>query len=118
MEQGVLAQTISSDLHIYNVNGPVYDLVNVMSKFLHLGLSLEDVIAKVTSTPAATVLRDSRLGTLAPGSIGDAVLLELRSGEFQLEDSAGEMRTGSQKLEPVTVIKAGRVYRQRAQTSE
>ena len=118
MEQGVLAQTISSDLHIYNVNGPVYDLVNVMSKFLHLGLSLEDVIAKVTSTPAATVLRDSRLGTLAPGSIGDAVLLELRSGEFQLEDSAGEMRTGSQKLEPVTVIKAGRVYRQRAQPPE
>ena len=87
-----------------------------MTKFLHLGLSLEDVIAKVTSVPAGTVLRDSRLGTLAPGSVGDAVLLELRSGEFQLEDSGGEMRTGSRKLEPVTVIKAGRVYRQHSQS--
>ena len=116
LEQGVLPQTISSDLHIYNVNGPVYDLANVMTKFLHLGLSLENVIAKVTSVPAGTVLRDSQLGTLAVGSVGDAVLLELRSGEFQLEDSGGEMRTGSRKLEPVTVIKAGRVYRQRSQT--
>ena len=116
MEQGVLPQTISSDLHIYNVNGPVYDLANVMTKFLHLGLSLEDVIAKVTSVPAGAVLRDSRLGTLAAGSVGDAVLLELRSGDFQLEDSDGEMRTGSRKLEPVTVIKAGRVYRQHPRT--
>ena len=100
LEQGVLPQTISSDLHIYNVDGPVYDLANVMTKFLHLGLPLDDVIAKVTSVPAASVLRDDRLGTLAEGSVGDAVLLELRSGEFQLEDSDGEMRTGSRSLEP------------------
>ena len=51
MEQSVLPHTISSDLHIYNVNGPVYDLISVISKFLHLGMSLDDAIAKVTSIP-------------------------------------------------------------------
>ena len=51
MEQGVEPTTISSDLHVYNVNGPVYDLVNVVNKFLYLGMSLDDAIAKVTSIP-------------------------------------------------------------------
>lgn len=112
LEQGVLPQTISSDLHIYNVDGPVYDLANVMTKFLHLGLSLEDVIAKVTSVPATAVLRNEQLGTLAPGTVGDAVLLELLEGQFELRDCVGAVRTAGRKLEPVKVIRAGRVYRQ------
>ena len=118
LEQDVLPQTISSDLHIYNVDGPVYDLANVMTKFLHLGLPLDDVIARVTSVPAASVLKDHRLGTLATGSVGDAVLFELRTGEFQLEDSGGDMRTGRRSLEPVAVIRAGRVYRQCIESAE
>ena len=118
LEQDVLPQTISSDLHIYNVDGPVYDLANVMTKFLHLGLPLDDVIARVTSVPAASVLKDHRLGTLSTGAIGDAVLFELRTGEFQLEDSGGDMRTSSRSLEPVAVIRAGRVYRQRTESAE
>ena len=111
MEQGVLPQTISSDLHVYNVNGPVYDLANVITKFLHLGLTLDDALARVTSVPARDVLHEERLGTLAEGSCGDAVVFELRDGEFNLEDSSFESRTGKQKLEPVTVVKDGRVYR-------
>ena len=109
-EQGVLPQTISSDLHVYNVNGPVYDLANVITKFLHLGLTLEEALARVTSVPARDVLHDETLGTLAPGTCGDAVVFELRQGQFNLEDSRFESRTGSQKLEPVTVVKGGRVY--------
>ena len=110
LEQGVLPQTISSDLHVYNVNGPVYDLANVITKFLYLGMSLDDALARVTSVPARDVLHDERLGTLAPGTCGDAVVFELRQGEFNLEDSRFASRTGSQKLEPLTVIKGGRVY--------
>jgi dihydroorotase len=110
MAEAVLPTTISSDLHIYNVNGPVYDLANVLSKFLHLGLSLDEVLARVTSVPAATVLMQDRIGTLAPGAWGDAVVLDLRQGSYNLADSYGAQRTGTQSLEPVTVIKAGKVY--------
>lgn len=111
LEQGVPPQTISSDLHFYNVNGPVYDLASVVTKFLHLGLSLDDAIAKVTSVPADTILMSDRIGTLAVGAWGDAVLFELREGSFQLADSHGQTRTANRSLCPVTVIKGGRVYR-------
>ncbi len=112
LEQGVPPHTISSDLHIYNLHGPVYDLANVMTKFLHLGLSLDDVIAMVTSVPAASVLRRNDLGTLAPGAIGDAVVAEMQEGSFELVDARGVARTGSRNLEPAAVVKDGRLYRQ------
>jgi dihydroorotase len=112
MAQSAAPQTISSDLHVYNLHGPVYDLATVVTKFLHLGMSLDDAIAKVTSVPADTILMPGKIGTLAPGAWGDAVLFELRDGEFQLADSHGQVRVGRQKLVPVTVVKGGRVYRQ------
>ena len=112
MSQGVAPQTISSDLHIYNLNGPVYDLANVVTKFLHLGMPLDDAIAKVTSVPAEVILMSDKIGTLTPGAWGDAIISELREGEFQLVDSGGETRTGRQNFVPVTVVKGGRVYRQ------
>jgi dihydroorotase len=111
MAEGVLPKTISSDLHIYNVDGPVYDLANVLTKFLHLGLSLDEVFSRVTSVPAQTVLMQDRIGTLAPGAWGDAVIFELREGTYNLADSGGQVRTGTRSLEPVTVVKAGKVYR-------
>ncbi len=112
MAQGVAPQTISSDLHIYNVNGPVYDLANVVTKFLHLGMSLDDAIAKVTAVPAQVILMPDKIGTLAAGAWGDAIISELHEGEFQLVDSHGEARIGKQNLVPITVVKGGCVYRQ------
>ena len=112
LAQGIQPQTISSDLHIYNVNGPVYDLANVVTKFLHLGLSLDDAIAKVTSIPARTILMENKIGTLAAGAWGDAVVFELRQGAFQLLDAQGETRSASQSLAPVAVVKGGQIYRQ------
>jgi dihydroorotase len=113
MAQGVEPTTISSDLHVYNVNGPVYDLVNVVNKFLYLGMPLDDALAKVTSIPAETILMPGQVGTLAVDAWGDAVIFELREGEFQLIDARGETKIGKQKLEPVVVVKGGQVYRQR-----
>ena len=112
MGQGVTPQTISSDLHIYNVNGPVYDLANVVTKFLHLGMPLDDAIAKVTSVPAEVILMSDKIGTLALGAWGDAIISELREGEFQLVDSRGETRVSRQNFVPITVVKGGQVYRQ------
>ena len=113
MAQGVEPTTISSDLHTYNVHGPVYDLVNVVNKFLYLGMPLDDALAKVTSIPAETILMPGQVGTLAVDAWGDAVVFELREGEFQLVDARGEAKIGKQKLEPVVVVKGGQVYRQR-----
>ncbi len=113
MEQGIEPTTISSDLHVYNINGPVYDLINVVNKFLYLGMSIDDVLAKVTQIPADTILMPGKVGTLAKGAWGDAVIFELRDGEFQLIDASGEARISSQILEPIVVIKGGKVYRQK-----
>lgn len=111
LEQGVEPHTISSDLHVYNVDGPVYDLANVVTKFLRLGMSLDDAVAKVTAVPAGIVGMAGEIGTLAVGAWGDAVVCEMREGEHRLEDSRGETRVGSWRFAPVSVVKSGRVYR-------
>jgi dihydroorotase len=102
--------TISSDLHKYNVDGPVYDLATTVSKFLHLGLSLDDALAKATAVPARVVGMEGKIGTLVPGAHGDAVVLDLQEGAFDFRDSRGVSRTGKLRLEPVAVVKAGRRY--------
>lgn len=102
--------TISSDLHRYNVNGPVFDLVTTVSKFLMLGMSLEDAIARVTAIPAKVVGMEGRIGTLAPGAEGDAVVLDLEEGDFPFMDSRRVVRHGNLRLVPLAVVKAGAEY--------
>jgi dihydroorotase len=108
LAQGFTPTTISSDLHKYNVNGPVYDLITTVAKFLQLGLSLDDALAKVTAVPAGVVGMEGKIGTLAVGAYGDAVVLELQNGPFALTDSRGATRTADVRLVPVAVVKAGR----------
>jgi dihydroorotase len=102
--------TISSDLHVYNVDGPVFDLATTVAKFLHLGLSLDDALAKVIAVPARVIGFAERLGTLAVGAHGDAVVFDLEEGAFDLVDSLGDRRLGHHRLIPRTVVKAGNVY--------
>jgi dihydroorotase len=110
LQQGVEPQTISSDLHVYNVNGPVYDLATTVSKFLHLGLPLDAALAKVTATPAQAIRMGDQLGTLQAGAWGDAVVLELQTGEFELRDAHGEVRLDRQRLVPTMVVRSGKRY--------
>lgn len=116
MAHGIEPTTISSDLHTYNVDGPVYDLVNVVNKFLYLGMSLDDALAKVTSIPADVVRMPGEIGTLAVDAWGDAVIFERRHGEFRLVDAKAQTRISKTLLEPITVIKSGQVYRQHLRT--
>lgn len=111
LRQGVQPQTISSDLHVYNVNGPVYDLATTVSKFLHLGFSLDDALRKVTVTPAGVIGMTGEIGTLRPGAWGDAVVFDLQDGRFELWDSHEQVRVGRRRLVPVTVVRAGKIYR-------
>lgn len=111
MRQGVQPQTISSDVHVYNVNGPVYDLATTVNKFLHLGLSLDEALGKVTQTPAQAIQMAGQIGTLQVGAWGDAVVFTLQEGSFSLVDSKGEVRMGQQRLVPTTVVRAGKIYK-------
>jgi len=110
LAQGVAPQTISSDLHYYNVFGPVYSLATTVSKFLHLGLSLDEALAKVTSMPARLLGIGERLGNLRSGSIADIAVFELEKGRFPLEDAMGKVVIGRSLLKTVAVVKGGRVY--------
>jgi len=102
--------TISSDLHVYNLNGPVFDLATTVSKFLHLGLSVDDALAKVTAVPAQILHLDGKIGTLAVGAWGDAAVFDLEEGAFDYVDSRGQSRTGRQRLVPRVVVKGGQVW--------
>ncbi len=110
LEQGLLPSTISSDVHAWNVAGPVFDLATTASKLLHLGLPLPEVVRRVTATPAACVGLDEDLGKLAPGSRADLSLFRLREGAWPLRDSAGEEEIGRVRFEPVLAIRDGRLH--------
>jgi dihydroorotase len=102
--------TISSDLHTGNVNGPVYDLMTTVSKFLYLGFSLDEALAKVTAIPAHVIGMGDRIGSLAVGAWGDAVVLGVEEGTFELRDCHKQVQVARQLLVPRVVIKGGHVY--------
>lgn len=108
LDQDVLPDFISSDIHFYNLHGPVFDLLTTMDKFLHLGMPLMEVVRRTTQTPAKFMGRESELGTLKPGAIADITVLELQQGEFPLMDAEGHQEIGRQRLEATHVFRSGR----------
>jgi dihydroorotase len=107
LAQGFPPDTVSSDLHAHNVDGPVFDQATTLSKLLHLGLRLEDVIRATTSTPAAAVRREGHIGALAAGAGADLSVFELREGTWPLPDAAGATEVVERLLVPRMVIRAG-----------
>jgi dihydroorotase len=107
LAQGLRPGTISSDLHVYNLHGPVFDLATTMSKFLHLGLSLDEVVEMTTAAPARVLRGAAGLGSLRPGAVADVTLVEAREGRFAFTDAIGETVTGTVRLAPVGVVRAG-----------
>ena len=99
--------TISTDLHHFNLHGPVVDLPTTMSKFLYLGMPLEQIIRATTSAPAAAMGMHDRLGTLQVGRQADIVLLKRERGNFPLVDAEQQSRMASQRLLPISVCKRG-----------
>jgi len=90
LAEGIAPDVISSDVHVLCVDGPAYDVLAVMSKFMALGMPLTDVVRAATQNPARA-LRRVDLGTLAVGAAGDATILELREGQFEHKDVVGEV---------------------------
>jgi dihydroorotase len=110
MSQDLLPGTISSDLHKYNIDGPVYSLALTMSKFLHLGLSLEEVIRKVTSAPAAAMGMLDEIGVIREGTCADLTLFRIIEDAVELRDAIGGTRTGERSIEHVSTVRGGRLY--------
>ena len=106
MAEGFAPDTISSDVHALCINGPAYDQVTTLSKFLALGMRLGDVIAASTVNAAAALKRPD-LGSLKVGSVGDASILSLDEGEFALEDVLGEVVTADKRLHARGVVIGG-----------
>jgi dihydroorotase len=107
LANGFLPDTISSDVHALCINGPAFDQVTTMSKFLCLGMPLADVIAASTVN-AAFALRRPELGSLRPGSVGDATILSIKDGRFDYLDVVGEQLTGDRRIVADGVVIAGR----------
>ncbi len=107
IDNGFAPDTISSDVHALCIDGPAYDQVTMLSKFLALGMSLTDVMAASTVN-AAKALNRPDLGTLEPGGVGDASILSLDEGAFQFEDVRGEVVTAGQRLHAQGVVVGGR----------
>jgi dihydroorotase len=95
---GFPPDVISTDLYNVNLNGPVYDMPTTLTKFLALGMSLEEVLARGTLAPAKAIGRVPGMGTLEVGAPGDIALLALEEGEFRLVDSQRNTVTTNKKL--------------------
>src|SRR6202043_3534232 len=94
-------------VHKLSIDGPAFDLVTTMSKFLCLGMPLNDVIAASTVN-AATALRRPELGSLKPGSVGDAPVLSIKEGQFDYVDVVGDPLAGDRRISSDGVVIAGR----------
>jgi dihydroorotase len=104
---GFEPDTISSDVHTLCIEGPAFDQVTTMSKFLCMGMPLPRVVQASTSA-AAKALRRPELGTLRAGSAGDATVLKLHDGSFDYHDVVGEVMTGDKRLTSEGVVVGGR----------
>ena len=104
---GFLPDTISSDVHSLCIEGPAYDQVTTMSKFLCMGVPLYDVI-KASTVNAAIALNRPELGSLKPGSAGDATVLSVKSGEFDYVDVVGEHLEGKERIVSEGGVVAGK----------
>jgi dihydroorotase len=108
IKQGFIADAISSDLHTGSMNSGFKDMANLISKFLCMGLTIQDVILRSTWNPAKIINRPE-LGNLSVGTEADVAIFSLSNGSFGYIDINGERLTGTQKLTAELTIRAGKV---------
>jgi dihydroorotase len=104
---------ISSDVHTLCIEGPAFDQVTTLSKFLCLGMPLDRVIAASTVN-AAKALKREELGSLKVGSVGDATVLSVREGAFDYVDVRGEHLIGDRRILSEGVVIAGKWWHPQA----
>ena len=106
---GFKPDIISSDVHVLCIDGPAFDNMETMSKFLYLGMELPDIVRAVTATPA-NVLKRPDLADLSVGSTGDATVMRIEEGRFTFTDVTGNTRAGRQRFALDSVVVAGALW--------
>ena len=115
LDQGFLPDTISTDLTATTATqGPVWDLPTTMTKLLHFGLPLAEIVTRSTANPARIMGYEGTVGTLRPGANADVSVFEMRDGNFELRDSDGDTITAKRRLLAAMTVKDGRVWYERA----
>jgi dihydroorotase len=108
IKQHFLPDSISTDLHIGSMNSGMKDMLNVMDKFLAMGLTLDEVIVRSTWNPAREI-KHEELGNLSVGSTADVAVLRVEKGDFGFTDMYGARLKGQQRLACELTLRAGRV---------
>jgi dihydroorotase len=108
MKEGFAPDSISTDLHIGSMNAGMKDILNVMDKFLAMGMSLDDVILRSTWNPAREI-KQEELGHLSPGAVADIAVFRLEKGDFGFVDMYGARLRGTQKLTCELTLREGKV---------
>jgi dihydroorotase len=108
VKAGFVPDSISTDLHIGSMNAGMKDMLNVMDKFLAMGMSLDDVILRSTWNPAREI-KQEELGHLTPGAVADIAVLKLEKGAFGFVDMYGARLRGTQKLTCELTLREGKV---------
>jgi len=106
--QGANPDTISSDIHVFSGNSPGMPYLTwVMSKFLNMGFSLEQVVAMATINAARAIGKMPKLGTLEVGGPGDVTILDVVEGPVEFVDTRNNKRQGKVYLKPAQTVTAG-----------
>ena len=110
LDQGVKPQSISTDLTIPGRQNTVHSMTEMLSRFLALGFSLEDVIRMATTNPASALDMDDTLGSLTTGRGADITVLEEATGDWIFHDTVGDTLRGDKALVPVITVRDGEVF--------
>jgi dihydroorotase len=107
-KEGFYPNSLSTDLHVSSMNAGMKDMVNVMSKFLALGMPLEDIVLRSTWNPAKEIKLE-QLGHLSVGAPADIAVLRLEKGKFGFLDQVGGRLDGTQRLTCEMTLRDGAV---------
>ena len=107
-EQGFYPDTISTDLYADNMNGPVFNLLHIMSKYLAVGMPVEEVLYRTTKRPAE-IIGHPELGNLRVGGVADIAVLKIRNGEFGFSDSGNAALPGTSMFECLLTVRNGEI---------
>jgi len=107
-KQGFWPDSISTDIHTSSMNSGMKDMLNVMDKFLALGMSVDDVIARSTWNPAKEIHHDE-LGNFSVGSPADVAVLRVEKGHFGFTDMYGAKMDGNQKFQCEMTVRDGKI---------
>jgi len=108
LKQGLGPDTFGSDLHRFSMNSGMKSMLNIMSKYLTMGMDVNDIIQRATWNAARSIKRED-LGSLSEGAVADIAVISLLNGNFGFIDAGGNKINGTQKFEAELTVRAGKI---------